>query len=215
MGTVNTTALAIFVLLILGTLLITAWSARRSGTREQFYTAGGSISGVQNGFAFAGDFLSAAAFLGVAGLYFAAGLDGLVYGLGALIGWPVLLFLLAERLRRLGRFTLTDVLTVRLAERPVRLFSASANLIVLTFYMLSQMVGAGLLINLLLGISFAWSVVVVGGLGSLGGAFIASLLIGCIQTFSVAMTLSITDVFAVQPKDRCLQGPSSRSAPWL
>jgi cation/acetate symporter len=155
MGTVNTTALAIFVLLILGTLLITAWSARRSGTREQFYTAGGSISGVQNGFAFAGDFLSAAAFLGVAGLYFAAGLDGLVYGLGALIGWPVLLFLLAERLRRLGRFTLTDVLTVRLAERPVRLFSASANLIVLTFYMLSQMVGAGLLINLLLGISFA------------------------------------------------------------
>jgi cation/acetate symporter len=164
MGTVNTTALAIFVLLILGTLLITAWSARRSGTREQFYTAGGSISGVQNGFAFAGDFLSAAAFLGVAGLYFAAGLDGLVYGLGALIGWPVLLFLLAERLRRLGRFTLTDVLTVRLAERPVRIFSASANLIVLTFYMLSQMVGAGLLINLLLGISFAWSVVVVGGL---------------------------------------------------
>lgn len=164
MSGVNVTALGIFVALIAGTLLVTAWSARRSGTREQFYTAGSSISGVQNGFAFAGDFLSAAAFLGVAGLYFTAGLDGLVYGLGALIGWPVLLFLLAERLRRLGRFTLTDVLTTRLQEKPVRIFSAFANLVVLTFYLLSQMVGAGLLINLLLGVSFFWSVFVVGAL---------------------------------------------------
>ena len=164
MSGVNVTALGIFVVLIAGTLLVTAWSARRSGTREQFYTAGSSISGVQNGFAFAGDFLSAAAFLGVAGLYFTAGLDGLVYGLGALIGWPALLFLLAERLRRLGRFTLTDVLTTRLQEKSVRIFSASANLVVLTFYLVSQMVGAGLLINLLLGVSFFWSVFVVGAL---------------------------------------------------
>ncbi|MFO1428307.1 MAG: sodium/solute symporter [Steroidobacteraceae bacterium] len=164
MSGANLPALLIFLALIAATLGITAWSARRSRTREQFYTAGGSISGLQNGFAFAGDFLSAAAFLGVAGLYFSAGLDGVVYGLGALIGWPVLLYLLAERLRRLGRYTLTDVLSSRLEDKPVRAFAAAANLVVLLFYMLSQMVGAGLLIGLLLGIGFVWSVVVVGAL---------------------------------------------------
>jgi cation/acetate symporter len=159
---VNLPALLIFVLFIVVTLLITAWAARRTATREQFYTANASVSGVQNGFAFAGDFLSAAAFLGVAGLYFAAGLDGLVYGLGALIGWPALLFLVADRLRRLGRFTLTDVLAQRLAGRQIRIFAGCANLSVLAFYMLSQMVGAGLLINLLLGIPFVWSAIIVG-----------------------------------------------------
>src|SRR5690606_25741859 len=114
------------------------------------YTAGGGISGFQNGLAFAGDFLSAAALLGVAGLYYAAGLDGLIYGLGALIGWPALLFLMADRLRKLGRFTLTDVLSTRISERPVRIFAGFANLIVLIFYMMSQVVGGGLLVELML-----------------------------------------------------------------
>jgi cation/acetate symporter len=163
-GGVNLQALAIFLLFVAMTLVITAWAARRSSTREQFYTAGGSIGGFQNGFAFAGDFLSAAAFLGVAGLYYAAGLDGLVYGLGALIGWPALLFLLADRLRKLGKYTLTDVLQQRLEPRPIRIFAGCANLVVLVFYMLSQMVGAGLLVNLLIGVDFVWSALLVGGL---------------------------------------------------
>ena len=154
--------IGIFLLFLIPTLLITLWSSRLNKTRDQFFAAGNSISGVQNGFAFAGDFLSAAAFLGVAGLYFIAGLDGLVYGLGALIGWPVLLFLLSERLRKLGQYTLTDVLTVRLEPRPIKIFSATANLIVLLFYLLSQMVGAGVLVNMLLGLDFSIAVAVVG-----------------------------------------------------
>jgi cation/acetate symporter len=155
-------AVAIFASFVALTLVLTAWAARRAGTREQFYTAGGSIGGLWNGFAFAGDFLSAAAFLGVAGLYYSAGLDGLAYGLGALIGWPVLLFLLADRLRRLGRFTLTDVLAHRLPDRRLRIWSACANLVVLVFYLLSQVVGGGLLVNLLLGIDFVWAAIAVG-----------------------------------------------------
>ena len=117
---------------------------------------------MQNGLAFAGDSLSAAALLGVAGLYYAAGLDGILYGLGALIGWPALLFLMADRLRQLGRFTVADVLVRNLDENPVRIFVACANLSILTFYMISQVVAAGLLVQLLLGVDFGVSAVSVG-----------------------------------------------------
>ena len=153
---------AIFAAFVAATLVITAWAARRSGSREQYYTAGGNIGATANGFALAGDFLSAAAFLGVVGLYFSAGLDGLIYGLGALIGWPALLFVIAERLRRLGRFTLTDVLVARFDDTRVRVFSACANLLVLSFYMVSQVVAAGLLVELVAGIDYAVAAVVVG-----------------------------------------------------
>jgi len=161
---VNVPAFVIFVAFILLTLAITAWAARRTRSLGDFYTAGGKVTGFQNGLAFAGDFLSAAALLGVAGLYFTAGMDGLIYGLGALVGCPVLLFLLSERLRRLGKFTLTDVLVTRISERPARIFAGTANLTVLVFYMVSQLVGAGLLVNLLAGISFGWSTLLVGTL---------------------------------------------------
>ena len=101
----NTSALVIFCVFVAITLVITAWAKRRSGSRQQFYAAGNAITGVQNGFAFAGDYLSAATFLGIAGLYFTSGLDAFIYTLGAYIGWPVMLFLLADRMRQLGRFT--------------------------------------------------------------------------------------------------------------
>jgi len=160
----NVTTLAVFLVFLLITFVITGWAARRTGTRNEFYAAGESITGVQNGFAFAGDYMSAATLLGIAGLYFTSGLDGFVYNVGGVVGWPILLFLLAERLRRLGRYTLTDVLSQRLDEKPIRIFAAGANLVVLTFYMVSQMVGAGVLMNLLLGLSFTWSALLVGTL---------------------------------------------------
>ncbi len=160
----NHTTLIVFIGFLLITFGITAWAARRTGSRNDFYAAGGNITGVQNGFAFAGDYMSAATLLGIAGLYFTSGFDGFVYNVGGVVGWPILLFLLAERLRQLGRYTLTDVLSHSLEERPVRIFAASANLVVLIFYMVSQMVGAGILMNMLLGLSFTWSALLVGTL---------------------------------------------------
>src|SRR5580704_6820357 len=158
------TTLAVFGVFLLITFAITAWAARRTSSRSDFYAAGGTITGIQNGFAFAGDYMSAATLLGMAGLYFTSGFDGFVYNVGGIVGWPILLFLFAERLRRLGRYTLTDVLSSRLQDKPVRIFAAVANLVILMFYMMSQVVGAGVLMNLLLGLSFAWSAVLVGGL---------------------------------------------------
>jgi cation/acetate symporter len=196
-GGVNLPALAIFLLFVALTLVITGWAAKRSSTREQFYTAGGTVGGFQNGFAFAGDFLSAAAFLGVAGLYYAAGLDGLVYGLGALIGWPALLFLLADRLRRLGKYTLTDVLQQRLEPRPIRIFAGCANLVVLVFYMLSQMVGAGLLVNLLIGVDFVWSALLVGGLMTVYVVFGGMVATTWVQIIKAALLFGATLVLAL------------------
>jgi len=158
----NSSVILIFVVFILATLGITAWASRRAQSRKSFYTAGGNITGTQNGFALAGDFLSAAAFLGVPGLYFLAGFDGLIYGLGTFVGWPIMLFLVAGRLRALGRYTLTDVLVTNLDEKPVRIFTAGANLVVLLFYMIAQMVGGGALLSLLLGIDFGASAALVG-----------------------------------------------------
>jgi cation/acetate symporter len=194
---VNLPALCIFLVFVAITLGITAWASRRSQTREEFYTAGGSISGMQNGFALAGDFLSAAAFLGVAGLYFSAGLDGLIYGLGSLIGWPALLFLIAEPLRRLGRFTLTDVLCTRLAEKPVRVFAACSNLVVLVFYLLSQIVGAGVLLKLLLGVSFEASAAVVGALMLIYVIFGGMVAASWVQIIKAALLLGATAALAV------------------
>jgi len=160
----NISALVSFALFVAVTLVITAWASRRTGSRGEYYVAGGNVTGTQNGIALAGDYISAAVLLGVGGLYFTSGLDGFIYNVGGIIGWPILLFLLAERLRRLGRYTLTDVMSARLAEKPVRVFAATSNLVVLVFYMVAQMVGAGLLMNVLLGLSFTWSTILIGSL---------------------------------------------------
>ena len=137
----NWHAIIMFVLFVSVTLCITYWASKRTRTASDFYTAGGGITGFQNGMAIAGDYMSAAAFLGISALVYASGYDGLIFSVGWLVGWPVILFLLAERLRNLGKFTFADVASYRLAQGPVRIFAATAALVVVIFYLIGQMVG--------------------------------------------------------------------------
>jgi cation/acetate symporter len=160
----NWTAIVMFVGFVAITLWITKWAAKKTRTAADFYTAGGSITGFQNGLAIAGDYMSAASFLGISGLVFASGFDGLIFSIGWLVGWPVLTFLLAERLRNLGRFTFADVASYRFAQTPTRIFAACGSLVVVLFYMIAQMVGAGQLIKLLFGLDYIVAVIAVGGL---------------------------------------------------
>lgn len=150
------------LLLVLLTLLITGWSARKTQSTAQFYTAGRSVSGWQNGLALAGDYLSAAAFLGAAGLVVSQGYDSLIYAVGTLAGWPLLLLLLAEKLRERGCFTVADVLAQRFPEPSVRMMSACCSLLIVVFYLIVQMVGAGKLIELLFGIPYLSAVLAIG-----------------------------------------------------
>ena len=152
---------AVFVLL---TLYITKWAAARTKSAADFYTAGGGITGFQNGLAIAGDYMSAASFLGISAAVMASGYDGLIYSIGFLVGWPILTFLMAERLRNLGKFTFADVAAFRFAQTPVRVFAASGTLVVVAFYLIAQMVGAGQLIKLLFGLDYWIAVVIVGAL---------------------------------------------------
>lgn len=148
----------IFVAFAIVSLAITGWAAKKAGARSQFYVAGRSITGLQNGIAISGEFLSASTFMGITGIYFTSGFDGLIYSVGALMGLPMLLFLLSDHLHRLGSYTLSDVLSRSLHEPSLRVFSACATVLVLLLYMVAQLVGAGSLIELLSGISFGWSV---------------------------------------------------------
>src|SRR5687767_7995597 len=143
-------------------LLITYWAAQRTHSTKDFYAAGGSISAFQNGLALAGDYMSAASFLGIAGLVALSGFDGLIYSIGFLVGWPVVMCLIAEPLRNLGKFTFSDVVAFRLRQAPVRVAAAAGSLAVVAFYLIAQMVGAGNLIRLLFGLSYEAAVVIVG-----------------------------------------------------
>ncbi len=158
----NITAILGFFIFIALSLGITFWAARKTRTADHFYTAGRTISGFQNGLALAGDYMSAASFLGIAGLVALSGFDGLIYSIGFLVGWPVVLFLIAEPLRNLGKYTFTDVVAFRLRQRPVRIAAAIGSLAVVAFYLIAQMVGAGNLIRLLFGLSYETAVVIVG-----------------------------------------------------
>src|SRR6187551_3330867 len=162
-GEPNAISVAFFFAFIAITLGITWWAARRTRTTEEFYAAGRTISPIQNGFALAGDYMSAASFLGIAGLVSTTGFDGLIYSTGWLVGWPVVLFLIAEPLRNLGRYTFADVVAARLRQKPVRVASAVGSLAVIAFYLIAQMVGAGNLIRLLFGLPYEAAVVIVGG----------------------------------------------------
>ncbi len=162
LGEPNLTAIGFFFVFIAATLAITWWAARRTKTTEEFFAAGRSISGRQNGFALAGDYMSAASFLGIAGLVSQSGFDGLIYSTGWLVGWPVVLFLIAEPLRNLGKYTFADVVSFRLKQTPVRVSAAIGTLAVVTFYLIAQMVGAGNLIKLMFGLSYETAVVIVG-----------------------------------------------------
>jgi cation/acetate symporter len=161
-GQPNALAMAFFFVFIAITMGITWWAARRTRTTEQFYAAGRTISAGQNGFALAGDYMSAASFLGIAGLVSTTGFDGLIYSTGWLVGWPVVLFLIAEPLRNLGRYTFADVVAIRLRQTPVRIAAALGTLATVTLYLIAQMVGAGGLIRLMFGFSYEHAIIVVG-----------------------------------------------------
>jgi cation/acetate symporter len=158
----NWTAIVMFGIFVGGTLFITKWAASKTKSAADFYTGGGGITGFQNGLAIAGDYMSAASFLGISGLVFANGFDGLIFSIGWLVGWPVITFLMAERLRNLGKFTFADVASYRFAQTPVRIFAASASLVIVAFYMIAQMVGAGQLIKVLFGMDYVYAEILVG-----------------------------------------------------
>ena len=160
----NWTAIIMFAAFVLMTLYITKWAASKTKSAADFYTAGGGITGFQNGLAIAGDYMSAASFLGISAAVMTTGYDGLIYSIGFLVGWPILTFLMAERLRNLGKFTFADVAAFRFAQTPVRIFAASGTLVVVAFYLIAQMVGAGSLIQLLFGLDYWMAVVIVGAL---------------------------------------------------
>jgi cation/acetate symporter len=158
----NYMAIIMFMVFVVATLGITYWAAKRTKSRKDFYAAGGGITGFQNGLAIAGDYMSAAAFLGVSGMVFGKGVDGVFYTVGWTVGWPLILFLIAERLRNLGRYTFADVASYRLEQKPIRSLAATGALAVVIFYLIAQMVGAGKLIQLLFGLEYAYAVVLVG-----------------------------------------------------
>ncbi len=162
MQATNWVAIGMFVAFVALTLGITVWAAGRTKTTSDFYTAGGGISGFQNGIAIAGDYMSAASFLGISALVYTFGYDGLIYSIGFLVGWPIIMFLMAEPLRNLGRFTFADVVSYRLQATPMRAMAATGTLVTVAFYLIAQMVGAGQLIELLFGLQYSYAVVIVG-----------------------------------------------------
>ena len=159
---VNTTAIVVFSIVLLITLGITFWASKRASSAVGFYAAGRGITGVQNGLAISGDYLSAASFLGIAGLIYLFGFDGFVYSIGFLVAFLTVMFLLAERMRNSGKYTIADVLAFRLRERPARVAAAVGTLNVAAFYLIAQMVGAGVLIQALVGIDFTPAVLITG-----------------------------------------------------
>ena len=161
-GQTNVVAMAGFAIFIVLSLVITWFAARRTRSTQDFYAAGGTVTAAQNGLALAGDYMSAASFLGIAGLVALSGFDGLIYSIGFLVGWPVVVCLIAEPLRNLGKFTFSDVVAFRLRQTPVRVASAAGSLAVVAFYLIAQMVGAGNLIRVLFGLSYEVAVVIVG-----------------------------------------------------
>jgi cation/acetate symporter len=161
---INWTAIGMFVLFVGITLWITKRAAARTRSAADYYTAGGGITGFQNGLAIGGDYMSAASFLGISAAVMMFGFDGLIYAIGFQVGWPLVTFLLAEKLRNLGKFTFTDVVAYRLQQVPVRIFAASGTLVVVLFYLVAQMVGGGQLIKLLFGLDYIYAVFIVGAL---------------------------------------------------
>jgi len=160
----NYIAIIMFILFVTVTLFITYLASKKSSTADGFYTAGGNITGLQNGLAISGDFMSAASFLGISGLVYLTGFDGLIYSIGFLIGWPIILLLIAEPLRNLGKYSFADVVSFRLSQRPIRILAACGSLSTVILYLIAQMVGAGKLIEILFGLPYYSAVIIVGGL---------------------------------------------------
>ncbi len=158
----NVPAIVMFFAFIVFTLGLTVWAARKTKSASDFYTAGGGITGFQNGLAIAGDYMSAAAFLGVSGLIYLKGYDGVIYAVSFLVGWPIILFFMAEKLRNLGKFTFADIAAYRLGQKEIRTLAAFGTLSVVVLYLIAQMVGAGKLIQVLFGLDYEYAVILVG-----------------------------------------------------
>ena len=135
----NPIAITMFLIFVAATLLISYWASKKTKSSKDFYTAGGEITGLQNGTAIAGDFMSAASFLGITGLIFIGGFDGLVLAIGAFSAWPIMLFLLAKRVRNLGSFTFTDVVSIRLERTQIRIVATCGTVVVVILYLIAQM----------------------------------------------------------------------------
>ena len=226
---INWTAIGMFAVFVVFTLFITKWAAAKTKSAADFYTAGGGITGFQNGLAIAGDYMSAASFLGISAAVYLNGYDGLIYSIGFLVGWPIITFLMAERLRNLGRFTFADVAAYRFRQPPIRVFAASGTLVVVAFYLIAQMVGAGQLIKLLFGLDYWLAVVIVGSLMMIyvlfGGMtattwvqIIKALMLLAGATFMVVMVLwqvgfsperLFAEAVAVHPKKEAIMGPGT------
>ena len=186
----NVSAIIMFLIFVSGTLGITYWAAKRTKTAKDFYTAGGGITGFQNGMAIAGDYMSAASFLGISGLVYMAGYDGLIYSIGFLVGWPIILFLISERLRNLGKYTFADVAAYRLKQAPIRTLAAFGSIATVILYLIAQMVGAGKLIQLLFGLPYELAVVLVGALMILYVTFGGMLATTWVQIIKAILLLS-------------------------
>jgi len=193
----NVSAIIMFLLFVVATLGITYWAARRTKTAKDFYTAGGGITGFQNGLAIAGDYMSAASFLGISGLVYLKGFDGLIYSIGFLVGWPIILFLVAEQLRNLGKYTFSDVASYRLQQTPIRTLAAFGSLATVALYLIAQMVGAGQLIQILFGLPYSYAVIMVGVLMILYVTFGGMLATTWVQIIKAVLLLSGASFMAI------------------
>lgn len=193
----NMSAIIMFLIFVGATLGITYWAAKRTKTAKDFYTAGGGITGFQNGMAIAGDYMSAASFLGISALVYGKGYDGLIYSIGFLVGWPIILFMVAEQLRNLGKYTFADVASYRLRQTPIRTLAAFGSIATVILYLIAQMVGAGKLIQLLFGLEYEVAVVLVGVLMILYVTFGGMLATTWVQIIKAFLLLSGATFMAV------------------
>ncbi len=193
----NVSAIVMFVIFVGATLGITYWAAKRTKSAKDFYTAGGGITGFQNGMAIAGDYMSAASFLGISGLVYLKGYDGLIYSIGFLVGWPIILFMIAEPLRNLGKYTFADVASYRLKQTPIRSLAASGSIATVILYLIAQMVGSGKLIQLLFGLQYEVAVILVGVLMVLYVTFGGMLATTWVQIVKAFLLLSGATFMAI------------------
>ncbi|WP_404939830.1 cation acetate symporter [Pseudomonas atacamensis] len=200
----NLHAIGMFMVFVLFTLCITWWAARRTRSTADFYSAGGGIRGWQNGLALAGDYMSASTLLGITALIYTSGMDGYIYLIAFFAGWPVLLLLMTERLRNLGRFTFADISSYRLDQGKVRTMAAIGSLTVVCFYLVAQMVGAGQLIRLLFGLDYHIALVIVGALMMLYvtfGGMVATTWVQIIKAFLLLIGGSLVLFLAMREFD--------------
>ena len=204
---VNETALAVFAGVVGVTMVVTYFASKRVNTATDFWAAGRSLTGPQNGFAIAGDYMSAASFLGIAGLIYLFGFDGFLYSVGFLVAFLTVLFLLAERMRNSGKYTIADVLTFRLKQKPARSAAALGTLAVVAFYLIAQMVGAGVLIEALVGIDFSLAVILTGAFmviyiiagGMLATSWVQIIKALMLMSAAVVMTVWVMTKTSVNP----------------